>query len=91
MQNSVNKSYIIHACYTHLQDFDNLLWQNFFLHNYKWVFMLSQQTATTEKTSTQLTSSEFQKIREGLSLASREQLAEVMKVALRRLYGANNN
>ena len=50
--------------------------------------MLSQQTATTEKISTQLTPSEFQQIREGLSFASREQLAEVMKVALRRLYGS---
>ncbi len=49
--------------------------------------MLSQQVATKENISTRLTPSEFQQIREGLSCASREQLAEVMKVALKRLYG----
>ncbi|NET57334.1 MAG: hypothetical protein F6K47_14555 [Symploca sp. SIO2E6] len=49
--------------------------------------MLNQQVAIKAHISTELKPSEFEQIREGLSLASREQLAEVMKVAIKRLYG----
>ncbi|NER49385.1 MAG: hypothetical protein F6J86_21970 [Symploca sp. SIO1B1] len=49
--------------------------------------MLSQHNAAKENISTQLTPSEFQKIRDELNKASREQLGEVMKVALKLLYG----
>ena len=51
--------------------------------------MISQQNATKENISTQLTPSEFEKVRDELNKASREQLGEVMKVALKLLYGGN--